>query len=133
MGKPLDLDYYKKYRETHRQESRQYARDYRASGKNSKYLKMWRRVIILGYGGKCSCCDESQIEFLTIDHTYNDGNIERNKGVKNGYMTYKKIIDENFPDRYQILCWNCNAAKHYYLVCPHRLKKLEEEKYETSH
>lgn len=68
------------------------------------------------YGNKCACCGEDHPEFLTIDHI--NGRPAEHKG-KNGIWLYKIVKAEGFPDTYQILCWNCNAAKGLYGLCPH--------------
>lgn len=73
--------------------------------------------IIEGYGGKCACCDESSIEFLTIDHINNDN--------KSGGKLYRWLIKNNFPkENYQILCYNCNYAKGFFGYCPHNKLKI---------
>lgn len=74
-----------------------------------------RHRVIEGYGGQCVCCGEKDHCFLVLDHVFNDGNAERQKGVD----VYRKAIRENFPPRYQLLCHNCNAAKAIYGQCPH--------------
>lgn len=88
--------------------------------------KAWRdkikRAAIDGYGAVCACCGELQYEFLTIDHVNNDGGVER-KATKYQIGIYQKIIAQNFPASYQILCYNCNCAKGVYGSCPHTWKK----------
>jgi hypothetical protein len=55
--------------------------------------------------------------FLTIDHVQGDGAQVRKL---RRHLVHKMILDEGCPpDRYQILCWNCNSAKHLLGVCPH--------------
>lgn len=70
---------------------------------------------------RCMCpgCKEIMFEFLTIDHINNDGSEQRGKKHPIGPNFYKWIIDNNFPDDLQILCWNCNIAKRTYGKCPH--------------
>lgn len=88
--------------------------------------KIWRvklkKEIIEQYGGKCVCCGESEILFLTIDHVNNDGYLLRKIETTQIYSFLKK---NNFPkDSYQLLCFNCNLGKHYNGGrCPH-LKKI---------
>ena len=76
--------------------------------------------IMKEYGGKCVCCGEQNIYFLTIDHTYNDGN-EHRKEV-DGSVLYRWLEKNGYPkDRFQILCWNCNNGKRLNNgVCPHK-------------
>lgn len=77
--------------------------------------------VIEGYGGKCSCCGESTLEFLTIDHINNDGAEDRRKnGKKTGGKLYRWLIQNGYPkDNYQLLCYNCNCAKGFFGYCPH--------------
>ncbi len=78
-----------------------------------------RAKVYAAYGNKCQCCEETEPLFLTIDHVNNDGHLERKAHSQGGL--YSRIIQENFPDRYQILCWNCNAGKKRNNgVCPHQ-------------
>lgn len=85
--------------------------------------KSRRRLVYSKYGGKCSCCGESEEYFLTIDHINNDGS--KNRDIHgSGERLYSFIIKNNFPkDIFQLLCMNCNLAKHRCGgVCPHRFK-----------
>lgn len=70
------------------------------------------------YGGKCACCGEDIVEFLTIDHI-NGGAGGRNRlKTQAFYMSLKKL---GFPkEDYQCLCYNCNCAKGVYGECPHK-------------
>lgn len=77
--------------------------------------------VIEAYGGKCMCCGETNMEFLTIDHINNDGAEDRkNNGNKLGGKLYRWLIKNNFPkEEYQILCYNCNCSKGFFGYCPH--------------
>lgn len=91
---------------------------YKALGR--KYTRQLREEVINAYGGKCICCNESHIEFLAIDHIYNDGKEDR-KIVGTSTQFYRYLKRNNYPkDRYQILCHNCNMAKAFYGQCPHQ-------------
>lgn len=79
-----------------------------------------RKALFKGYGKKCKCCGEKQIEFLTLDHINGGGTIERKQ--YRGDQLIKKIIKDGFPKEYQILCFNCNWAKHRQGICPHNKK-----------
>lgn len=76
-----------------------------------------KQEIFSAYGGKCRCCGESTQEFLTIDHVRNDGAQERKIVV--GLPFYRKIQRQGYPNRYQLLCYNCNIAKSRFGRCPH--------------
>lgn len=80
------------------------------------------RVIALEkYGNKCACCGEKTYEFLTIDHINNDGKYERKKFNNYAGRIYGYLAQAEYqPEKYQILCWNCNLAKEKYGKCPHQ-------------
>lgn len=69
----------------------------------------------------CACCGEKELKFLSIDHINGGGNKQRKemKGAGGASMTLW-IIRNNFPEGFQILCHNCNMAKGFYRICPHR-------------
>lgn len=73
------------------------------------------------YGGRCVCCGEDNFGFLTIDHVNGDGAKRRQEGEWKGIALYREIERNGFPTDMQILCWNCNIAKHVYGKCPHQL------------
>ena len=86
-----------------------------------------RDAVYAAYGAACNCCGEIIPEFLTIDHVNNDGAEHRRTklrkngtaGLSNTYL-YAQIIAENFPDKYQLLCMNCNLGRERNGgVCPH--------------
>lgn len=65
----------------------------------------------------CACCGEDMFEFLTIDHINNDGAIHRKNITNNLYTWLRK---NNFPEGFQVLCWNCNCGKSINGgICPH--------------
>jgi len=89
-----------------------------------EYGRQRKLEVIAAYGSKCVCCGESTPEFMTIDHIYNDGAAERKlySGASGIYAFLKR---NGYPkDRYQLLCWNCNCAKHFNGgVCPHEVQQ----------
>lgn len=78
-----------------------------------------RELVIEGYGGACFCCGETSYEFLALDHVDGDGKEDRSK--RGGYGPYRMAVEENFPDRYRLLCHNCNLAIGFYGYCPHEV------------
>lgn len=71
------------------------------------------------YGGICACCGEKEPKFLAIDHINNDGNKHRRE-VKNKTI-YVWLRDNNYPKGFQVLCHNCNMAKAFWKICPHKI------------
>ncbi len=87
-----------------------------------------RLTVLAAYGDKCACCGETEEAFLAIDHVNDDGAEERRRlGIGRANpdpMTfYRYVRDEGFPDRYQILCHNCNSAKAHRGECPHETER----------
>jgi predicted RNA-binding Zn-ribbon protein involved in translation (DUF1610 family) len=85
-----------------------------------------KRKVMEHYGGKCACCGEHRLEFLTIDHVNNDGGKHRREQAHSlGTGLYKLLLRKNFDLGYelQVLCWNCNEAKNYYGICPHEVER----------
>lgn len=83
------------------------------------------------YGGpKCTCCNESEIKFLTIDHINNNGASHRkeitagkNKNHKgSGYKLYQWLRKNDYPPGFRVLCFNCNSVRGAYGFCPHELQ-----------
>lgn len=80
-----------------------------------------KKEVIGKYGGKCACCNEKNIHFLTIDHVKNNG-AEHRKEIKKESM-FKWIKRNNFPSDYQVLCFNCNCGRYINgNICPHQEK-----------
>jgi hypothetical protein len=67
----------------------------------------------------CRCCGEnSHTDFLTMDHI--DGRkASGHKRNFNGTQLNAELKKKNFPDGFQVLCWNCNMVKGFYGKCPH--------------
>lgn len=81
-----------------------------------------RRDALQAYGGEdpqCSCCGEAHEEFLALDHVNNDGSKCRRLGPGAGTDTYLWLKKQGYPEGFQVLCHNCNWAKHLYGNCPY--------------
>lgn len=106
------------------------AETYRES--NKLYRDKLRIQVLTTYGnGKlaCVCCGEDHHEFLSLDHIYGDGHLERKK-LSNGQPSKRKsnqnifyrLRKQGFPKgRHRTLCMNCNFARGKYGYCPHEL------------
>jgi hypothetical protein len=91
---------------------------------NSRRYRMeWLDVIIEHYGAKCVCCGEANKGFLTLDHINNDGS-ELRKVHGSGLRLYRWIMQNGYPDFFQILCYNCNFGRQRNGgYCPHEVKE----------
>lgn len=79
-----------------------------------------RAIVLAHYGGKCVKCNESKPTCLAIDHIEGGGNTHRKEIGKYGSGFFKWLIDNDFPEGFQILCHNCNMSKHLNGgICPH--------------
>lgn len=78
-----------------------------------------RMAALEAYGGaKCSCCGESHVEFLALDHINGGGNQMR-KVHKTGKEFYKWLRNNGYPEGFRVLCHNCNHSLGSYGYCPH--------------
>lgn len=74
------------------------------------------------YGGKCACCGENTPVFLAIDHLANNGNQHRYDGDRRRFSRIGSWLEKNgYPEGFQVLCNNCNWAKHVNELCPHQI------------
>lgn len=93
-----------------------------------EYHQKRRRLVLQFYGGnlpQCACCGERTYEFLALDHINGGGKKHRKELQKagfglSGYSLYSWIKKNDFPEGFQVLCHNCNQAKGYYGICPHK-------------
>lgn len=88
----------------------------------NKELRM-EALVAYGHGDPyCRCCGDNRFEFLCLDHINGGGNKHRIEisGSKNGgNQLYYWLKRNKYPDGFQVLCHNCNMAKHIYGKCPY--------------
>jgi hypothetical protein len=85
-----------------------------------------KRKIFNHYGnGKCACCGETCLEFLSLDHIAGGGAIHRKEVGGGGIKMYYWLIANDFPEGYRVLCHNCNQAIGAYGYCPHERERLD--------
>lgn len=88
--------------------------------KKIRYYELKEKVYS-AYGHACSCCGETQSEFLTLDHVNNDGNTHRKVMGGQAEAFLKWIIANDYPNSIQVLCWNCQWGKvKNDGICPHQ-------------
>lgn len=88
----------------------------------------WRRYKVLSHYSddepKCSCCGETYLEFLAIDHENGNG-AEHRKQICTAHPSKADIvvwiIRNGFPAGFRVLCHNCNLARGLYGFCPHEV------------
>jgi hypothetical protein len=80
------------------------------------------------YGGcKCSCagCEETDPEFLSLDHVNSDGRAHRREvspGRKDwgGHHLFRLLRRQGWSAGFQVMCMNCNFGRHRNNgICPH--------------
>ena len=103
--------------------------DGKPSSSDREYQRQYRIRLRLkvfeGYGGaKCKCCGETAYECLSIDHIENDGAAHRKaltgRNRNRGVDVLRRLAEDGFPPGFQVLCMNCNFAKKFNGVCPHK-------------
>ena len=72
------------------------------------------RMAVFGhYGAVCRCCGATKR--LTIDHVGGNGTQHREElfghSSQGGWIFYRWLVSNGFPDGYQTLCAACNNSK----------------------
>ncbi len=85
-----------------------------------------RTEMFEAYGGQvCACCGETERVFLQLDHIDGGGRHHR-RALGDRHSSFSTVLDlsnRGWPSGFQILCANCNMAKHLLGVCPHQSVK----------
>ncbi len=126
--------YYEEHKndEAYRDKRRKAALKYYHKNRDKQIMAMrrWHRNLITQviehYGGKCTCCGETELLFLTLDHIDGQGAKHRKQfgGRYSGRKVYQWIIVQEYPKGFQVLCFNCNCGKaRNNNVCPHNSKE----------
>lgn len=99
--------------------ARQYYQGVGAGKAHARYL-VTKGEFVKAYGGRCYCCGETSVAFLTLDHIKGGGYKER-AIVGRGTQMYLKAKREGYPrDKYRCACMNCNLATSQGRICPHQ-------------
>ena len=111
---------------SYRKKHAEYMREYRKKKgdkmrqKQREYYQKARIEALEYYGGKppkCAECGESRIACLSIDHIDNNGAEHRREITKEygyklgGNQILMWLKKNNYPEGFQILCYNCNIIK----------------------
>lgn len=92
----------------------------RRQAQKDKRLR-WKQETVDHYGGKCACCGETELVFLTFDHVDGGGRKHRESEKIGGHLLLW-LRRNGHPANFQVLCWNCNSAKHLLGTCPHQAR-----------
>lgn len=96
----------------------------RRNATNKKSNQKTRKLVLLAYGSKCTCCGEKESDFLDIDHINGDGVQHTKQLAKEGIGFTTWLKKNNFPKDFQVLCRNCNWSKYINKgKCIHQIKK----------
>ena len=81
----------------------------------------------------CSCCKNNDWKFLVFDHM--DKKLKKKHGKLSGTKLAKRLKEENYPKKMQILCWNCNSGKEITggKYCAHHLSQSGQKKLKSVH
>lgn len=115
---------HKAWRDKNKERLREYTRKHYLEHKEEekerkrKQHARAREKLIQYYGGKCICCGEKTIEFLSVHHINNDGKKQRSS-MTMGTSYYRWML-KNKPLDIAVLCHNCNLALGFYGYCPHK-------------
>lgn len=94
----------------------------RADGR--RYRQALKLEVLNAYGGvHCSCCNETQVLMLALDHLNGDGGAHRRSLGGKGNKMYEWAKKNNFPTIFRVLCHNCNWATYHNGVCPHEQER----------
>jgi hypothetical protein len=92
----------------------------RANLNARKHTKRRRVMIVKLFGGKCVCCGESHIEFLSIQHKNNDGAEHRRRIGMGGTYNWIRKNTEEAKKTMELMCMNCNSSLGFFHYCPHK-------------
>ena len=75
----------------------------------------------------CACCKYDDIRALNIDHIIPHSKLSASEKLipRAGPELWKYLKQNNYPKKYQILCYNCNQMKKAKVDCPHKLDKVK--------
>lgn len=116
-------------REYNRLRGKEYnARDAVKEAKRRHNNKL-KREAMEHYGGAfCKCCGETELLMLSLDHVASDGAAHR-KAITGTtrllpLQSYIWAKRNGYPAIFQVMCFNCNWARHWNNgICPHELAR----------
>ena len=116
----------REYVASHPEQAKATQRRFKAKHPDAFRLYNLKRKVEMvdSYGGKCACCGETEIAFLSLDHANGGGTQHRLRMGQNKMMA--ELRAAGWPkDGYRILCMNCQFGTRYGHECPHtRFKEV---------
>jgi hypothetical protein len=91
------------------------------SNKSPEYVQNRKLEVLSHYSGdalQCNCCGETEDKFLCLDHIDGAKNFTQD-APRSGHALYKWLKKNDYPEGFQVLCFNCNLAKSMFGRCPH--------------
>lgn len=119
--------FYRKNKQSIAERSKARNSEPRVKAMNARNTKKARDLLkiemIESLGGMCACCGITEHRFLSMEHKLGGGNQHRRDC---GGSSTAVLIDAKkmgWPgDKFEVLCFNCNLAKHKCGICPHKRK-----------
>lgn len=112
-------EYHAKHKAEENERSRMWSHEHpnlRSDAQKRHYTKLKNKFLEM-YGTRCSCCGETIVEFLTVEHI--NGQTKSNRETTHAAL--RNATKEYRPDVYDVLCMNCNHAKGKLGICPHQV------------
>jgi hypothetical protein len=117
-GKQVRIRARKKYAQTDKGKQ---SMAYIKKSSQKKYRIKLKQEVIQYYGGKCECCGENYINFLTIDHVNGGGRKHRKEiNIQGGWKFYEWLKKNGYPEGFRVLCFNCNCHIGAFGYCIHQ-------------
>ena len=109
-------EYMKNYYQKNKENCKEYMKNYRQENKEKikENNQKMKELVYNHYSNgviECACCGEKEIDFLSLDHIYNNGAKHKKKIKGGGFGILRWAIKNNFPPIFQLLCMNCNVSK----------------------
>lgn len=117
------IDLHKEYSMSNEMEDMSQARSYFKANRDkfahyaAKQRDKLKLEMVAAYGGKCVHCDIDDPVVLSLDHKDDDAHIEKELyglNARGGHKNYQRLKKDGWPqERFQLLCYNCNARKEH--------------------
>lgn len=87
----------------------------KAKQRYQNVITEFKKIVISHYSKnkmECKLCKVKGLDFLNIDHIEGRKKMGHSRKVR-GSTLYHFLIKNDFPEGYQVLCWNCNNIKKF--------------------